>query len=391
MLQLLWLLLPVAAATGWWAGRRSARKNESLRASPGQFSGSEYFRGLNYLLNEQQDEAIEVFIRLVEVDSETIETHLALGNLFRRRGEVDRAIRIHQHLIARPNLSRDQRADALLELARDYMRAGVLDRAEGLFNELVRSRMHLAEASRQLLTIYESEREWQAAIDTARRLQRVSNRPMGVRIAHYYCELADEEYRRGGSKGAARLLGRALSADPACVRASILEGRLAMDAGNFRRAIRAWRRVEQQDAAFLPEVIEPLFDAMRRSEHASVLNAYLDRLRARYNSFSVIRAATRMIRDQEGDQAARAFFREQVARRPSLRGLREWVEMELEHTPESNRPSAEIILGMLDQLLESKPVYQCSQCGHQGRVLNWQCPSCRNWNTVKPIIGIEGE
>lgn len=390
MLELLWLLLPVAAASGWWAGRRSARPapGEVVR---GTRPPNDYFRGLNYLLNEQQDEAIEVFLRLVEVDSETIETHLALGNLFRRRGEVDRAIRIHQHLIARPNLAREHRAYALLELARDYMRAGVLDRAEGLFSELVNGRMHVVEASRQLLTIYEREREWRAAIETARKLQRASGRPMGHVIAHYWCELADAERRAGDGRAARSLAGKALSADPGSVRASILEGDLAMEDRQYRQAVRAFRRVESQDPAFLPEVIERLLETLARAEHPSVLTAYIDNLRDRYNGFSVVRAATRIIRQREGEAAARAFFREQMLRRPSLRGLREWVAMEVDHASERSRPGTEVVLDMLDRLLQSKPIYQCHQCGHQGKVLHWQCPSCRNWNSVKPIIGIEGE
>jgi len=390
VLELLWLLLPVAAASGWWAGRRSARHGQASRHQMAR-PPNEYFRGLNYLLNEQQDEAIEVFVRLVEVDSETIETHLALGSLFRRRGEVDRAIRLHQNLIARPNISRENRAYALLELARDYMRAGVLDRAEGLFSELVRNRNHIVEASRQLLTIYEREREWHAAIETARKLQRASGHDMGEVIAHYWCELGDTERRKGNPKVARKYAAKALSADPRSVRASMLEGDLAMDAGQYRQAVRAFRRVETQDAAFLPEVIERLLDALSRAEPVSVTRAYIDQLRGRYNGYSVVQAATRVIRHDEGDAAAREFFREQMLKRPSLRGLREWVSMELDHASERSRAGTEVVLDMLDRLLESKPVYQCHQCGHQGKVLHWQCPSCRTWNSVKPVIGIEGE
>lgn len=390
VLDLLWLLLPVAAASGWWAGRRSARRSGPDRAGMAR-PPSDYFRGLNYLLNEQPDKAIEVFLRLVEVDSETIETHLALGNLFRRRGEVDRAIRIHQNLIARPNLASEHRSYALLELARDYMRAGVLDRAEGLFSELVRNRNHVAEASRQLLTIYEREREWKAAIQTAERLQRVTGENQSDLIAHYWCELADAERRAGNDKAARKLARRALGADQDSVRASILEGEIAMDAKEYRQAVRAYRRVESQDPAFLPEVIERLLTALAEVEHAAALEAYIDRLRGRYNSITVIQTATQLIRQREGEHAARDFFREQLLKRPSLRGLREWVALELEHASERSRPGTEIVLDMLDRLLESKPVYQCNHCGYQGKHLHWQCPSCRSWNTVKPIIGIEGE
>ncbi|MEF8833901.1 MAG: lipopolysaccharide assembly protein LapB [Halofilum sp. (in: g-proteobacteria)] len=390
MLELLWLLLPVAAASGWWAGRRTASRPERGSGAANR-PPSEYFRGLNYLLNEQQDEAIEVFIRLVEVDSDTIETHLALGSLFRRRGEVDRAIRLHQNLIARPNLSKNNRSFALLELARDYMRAGVLDRAEGLFTELLRNRTHVVEASRQLLRIYEREREWHAAIETARKLQRRGGQSMGAVIAHYWCELADAERRAGNPKAARNFASKALAADPRSVRASILEGDLSMEEGRYRQALRAYRRVESQDPAFLPEVIDRLLDALARAENPSALMAYIDQLRGRYNGFSVIQAATRLIREREGENAAREFLREQVVRRPSLRGLREWVAWELEHASERNRARTQVVLDMLDRLLETKPIYKCQQCGHEGKVLHWQCPSCREWNTVKPIIGIEGE
>lgn len=390
MLELLWLLLPVAAASGWWAGRRSTRRDAAPETRPAGLS-DDYFRGLNYLLNEQQDEAIEVFIRLVEVDSETIETHLALANLFRRRGEVDRAIRIHQNLIARPNISRDNRNLALLELARDYMRAGVLDRAEGLFSDLLRSNVHVVESARRLLTIYEREREWDAAIETAQILQRASGDPMGTVIAHYWCELADADRRLGNTKGARNLAAKALSADPKSVRASMIEGDLALEGGQYRQAVSAFRRVESQDAAFLPEVIDRLLDALTKADQPSLLTSYIERLRDRYNGFSVVHAVTDLIRQREGEEAARSFFRDQMIKRPSLRGLREWVAMELEHASERSRPGTEVVLNMLERLVESKPIYQCHQCGYQGKILHWQCPSCRHWNTVKPIVGIEGE
>ncbi len=390
MLELLWLLLPLAAASGWWAGRRGAQRG-TVRSMRSSRPPSDYFRGLNYLLNEQQDEAIEVFIRLVEVDSDTIETHLALGSLFRRRGEVDRAIRLHQNLIARPNLSPDNRSFALLELARDYMRAGVLDRAEGLFSELVRKRAHVVESSRQLLRIYEREQEWHAAIETAHKLQRRSGHAMGDVVAHYWCELADAERRAGRTRAARNLASKALGADPRSVRASILEGDLAMAERRYRQAVRAFRRVESQDAAFLPEVIDRLLEALERAENATVLASYIDELRGRYNGFSVVQAATRLIREREGDDAAREFLRAQIMRRPSLRGLREWAAWELEYASERSRSGTEVVLDMLDQLIASKPIYHCHQCGLQGKVLHWQCPSCREWNSVKPIIGIEGE
>jgi lipopolysaccharide biosynthesis regulator YciM len=162
--ELLLLLLPVAAASGWIAARRSQRQERGKCVND---TSPVYFRGLNHLLNEEPDKAIDAFVEMLEVDSDTVETHLALGNLFRRRGEVERAIRIHQNLIARPALTREQRAQALLELGQDYMRAGLLDRAENLFRELKDTRLHVRQALKNLLVIYEKERDWQACLDTA--------------------------------------------------------------------------------------------------------------------------------------------------------------------------------------------------------------------------------
>src|SRR3990172_4271983 len=216
--DLLWLLLPLAAASGWYV----ARLEQKRRVQKSLDLPSAYFTGLNFLLNEQPDKAIEVFIRVLEVNSDTVETHLALGNLFRRRGEVERAIRIHQNLIARPTLDKEQRSQALLELGQDYFKAGLFDRAENLFLELAEIRAHSEQALRLLLHIYQQEKEWEKAISVVRKLARVSGRNMNSMIAHFYCELAEQDIARSNHPSARDRLGQALAADGECVRASIL-------------------------------------------------------------------------------------------------------------------------------------------------------------------------
>jgi lipopolysaccharide biosynthesis regulator YciM len=202
--DLLWLLLPLAAASGWLAARfeqkRHARQSFDLPSA--------YFKGLNFLLNEQPDKAIEVFMRVLEVNSDTVETHLALGNLFRRRGEVERAIRIHQNLIARPTLDKEQRSHALLELGQDYLKAGLFDRAENLFLELAEIRAHSEQALKLLLHIYQQEKEWEKAISITRKLARVSGKNLDEMIAHFYCELADHDYARKNYSAAREHLKR---------------------------------------------------------------------------------------------------------------------------------------------------------------------------------------
>jgi lipopolysaccharide biosynthesis regulator YciM len=253
-------LLPVAAFSGWLIGRRSSsNKKNSVRFD----LPSNYLKGLNYLLNEQQDKAIELFISMLDVDNDTVETHLALGSLFRRRGEVDRAIRIHQNLIARPTLSQLQRAQALSELGQDYMRAGLLDRAETLFSELVDKEPHSEAALQQLLDIYQQEKDWNKAIQISHLLENRTGQSRRAIVAQYYCETADELYRHGEPAKALKFIKKAMNEDVNCARASILEGTIEQEAGNIKAAIKAFHRIEHQDPELLPEVIQPLTDCYR--------------------------------------------------------------------------------------------------------------------------------
>ena len=388
MLELLWLLLPVAAASGWFAARRSR-----LRATPGRSGdlSSDYFRGLNYLLNEQPDKAIEVFIKMVEVDSDTVETHLALGNLFRRRGEVDRAIRIHQNLIARPTLNRDQRAQALLELGEDYMKAGLFDRAENLFLELTELNSHTERALRHLLDIYQQEQDWEKAIEIARRLEVISGTPMHDVVAQYYCELAQRALQDRDSGLALHNIKRALTFDRNCARASILLGELEVAKGDCKAAIRAYRKVADQDIEYLPEVIKPLRICYRDVGQTDAYDAFLRESLQHYDGISPILALAEEIRARDGEQAAVDFVIEQLRRRPSVRGLRWLINQSLDQSAGEARDTLTILHDLATKLLEGKAVYECHRCGFAGKQLHWQCPSCKSWNSVKPIQGVVGE
>jgi lipopolysaccharide biosynthesis regulator YciM len=389
MYEILWLLLPVAAASGWLAATRGTRGRPHGPARPSL--RSDYFKGLNYLLNEQPDKAIEVFVKVLEVDSETVETHLALGNLFRRRGEVDRAIRLHQNLIARERLTSQERAEALLELGQDYMRAGLLDRAEGLFRELVGSGIFADRALRQLTEIYQREKDWEKAVEAARELERISGRSHGQVISHYYCEQAEERRGEGDLRGALASVQRALDASSLCVRASLIEGHLQLALGEHRNAVRAFRRVEQQDPKYLPEVIEPLFEAFRQLGRPGDMVDYLGNLLERFGGISVILALADIKSHGEGEQAAITFLTEQMRRRPSVRGLDRLISMALAHVEGPSREYMLILEDLTTKLLENRPVYKCEHCGFAGRSLHWQCPGCSHWGTVKPIQGVEGE
>lgn len=388
MYDLLWLLLPVAAASGWIMAKRSLQKTNQSRSR--DFS-SDYFQGLNFLLNEQPDKAIEVFIRMLEVDSDTVETHLALGNLFRRRGEVDRAIRVHQNLIARPTLNKMQRSAALLELGQDYMRAGWLDRAESLFDELLENNLHTVPALRHLLDIYQQEKEWDKAISVARRLDNESGQSIKPMIAQFHCEQAEAALKKGDENAAGQLLKRALGFDKRCVRASLLQGRMAMRADNCKAALKSFRQVEEQDIEYLPEILEQVQQCYLNLDSIDAFKDYLRDIIGRYSGATPVLMLADLLASTQGDSVAAEFVTEQVRKRPSVRGLGRLIDLNLTNSTGKSKDDLQILRDLVQQLLSNKPIYKCSHCGFAGKSLHWQCPGCKEWNTVKPIHGIEGE
>ncbi len=388
MYDLLWLLLPLAAVSSWLLAKRDARL-KMIGAAPAL--SPDYFKGLNYLVNEQPDKAIECFVRMLEVDSDTVEIHLAVGNLFRQRGEVDRAIRIHQNLITRATLSKSQRAQSLLELALDYMRAGLFDRAESLCKELIGMEARTGRALALLSDIYQQEKEWEQAITVTRRLQEKTGQPMEQAIAQFYCELA-EQAREAGNVGEARgKIKEALTVDPGCVRASIILGEMAAAAGDCRQAIRAYQQVEGQDPDYLPEVIPNLVGSYRQCEAADELLDYLQKLFAERGGVTVLLALVELIEQERGKTEAVCFLRQHLHSHPSLRGAARLMAMGLNSGDEEARDTLILLNETVVKTLEEKPVYQCTQCGFAGKSLHWRCPGCKRWNTVKPIQGLEGE
>ena len=390
-LEVLWLLLPVAAGTGWLAARGATRRTSRKRERGGL--RSDYFQGINYLLNEQPDKAIEVFIKLIEVDSETVETHLALGNLYRRRGDVDRAIRIHQNLIARESLNVSQRTEALLELGQDYMSAGLLDRAEDLFSELAEDADYRVQALRQLIDIYEQEKDWPKAITSARRLEKATGNQLGWIIAHYCCEQAGRHCDEGDLDRALKHVQQARNMHAACVRASLIEADIHADRGEHERAIRSLQRVEEQDPDFLPETVGRLHRSYQALERIDALDNYLTRLMNRYGWISVTLTLADIKRESCGRREAIRFITERLRQRASVRGLDRLLDLEIEDQRDAGATSEqlEILKGLTGELLFERPVYKCRHCGFPAKSLHWQCPSCKHWTSIRSIQGVEGE
>ena len=391
---LLFVLLMAAVAIGWLLGRRERQRNQDTAAS--STLSRDYFVGLNYLLNEQPDRAIETFVGTLEVNSETIDTHITLGNLFRTRGEADRAARIHQNLLARPTLTTRQSDQVQLELARDFFHLGLHDRSERLLQQLIRESHHddFRQAAKHLLAdLFDREGEWQAAFEVAYPHMIREHDDVRRAAAHWLCEQADQE-RHSASPGLARKhLRRALSIDPHCVRANLLLASLAQDTGHYRDAVKILKRIPDQDLDMMPVMLEPLKHAYSMLDDETGLVACLQELLERAHVTSLIILLAETLRRRDGLQAAIELVSEQLSRAPSLGALDYLLDLYQQQQQELGLPDNRLLLlkQHTHSLLSVRPRHRCRRCGFAGQPLHWQCPSCRSWGTTRPITGIEGE
>ncbi|HTY04073.1 MAG TPA: lipopolysaccharide assembly protein LapB [Rhodocyclaceae bacterium] len=379
-IELWWLLaLPAFFTLGWVAARIDIRQvMRESRALP-----RSYFKGLNFLLNEQPDKAIEAFLEAARVDPETVELHFALGSLFRRRGETDRAIRVHQNLVERDGLREDQRLSALAELGHDYLKAGLLDRAEDIFVKLRGTALD-EDALRGLLEIYQQEKEWQKAIEIAETMPNHADHIWQKDIAEFHCELASNGILHGRHDEAHRHLDAALAANRRCVRATILLGDLALAEGRREDAIEAWTRVEQQNPTYLSLVADKLMNALReagRSDHGShLLRGYLDR----HSSLDLLDGAFQAELESAGSQAAYKLVRGELQRNPTLLGLDKLLEARVLIAPPEQRSDLELVKNLIHGHTRRVARYRCDNCGFKARQFHWRCPACGGWETFPP-------
>jgi len=333
MHALLWLLLPIAAASGWWMARYSERKKKTRSRA---MLNSAYGQGLNYLLNEQPDKASEVLIQMVEVDPDTVELHLALGSLFRQRGEVDHAIAVHQNIIARSKLSNVLRNQASLELARDFLKAGLLDRAELLLLSLLKRKEYEKVVCQYLIELYEQVKEWSKALEIGERLVTLDSDAWKPRLAQYHCEIGDAALQRHDFDLALQEADRAWTMDPNCVRATLLMGNVYELKEDYHSAIETYRYVEEQNPCLMPEVTGEIRNCYRRLGRRENWEDYLNGLVERHSYLE-------FLQNNQMEQ-------------------------------------------QLQKLAAQQLRYRCDECGFTGRKLFWRCPGCQSWSSVKPIL-----
>ncbi|MDP2560333.1 lipopolysaccharide assembly protein LapB [Psychrobium sp. 1_MG-2023] len=384
MFELLFLLLPIAAAYGWYMGRRSAGHQHKRHAS--DYSKS-YVAGLNYLLSDQPDKAVDQFIALVEVDNETIETHLALGRLFRQRGEVDRSLRVHQNLLARPNLTDHQRDNALYELGNDYLQAGLIDRSLEIFTELSVSKEFGERALHHLVSLYQQTKDWQLAIQTAQKLGQRGNGCLTRALAHFYCELYLEQDSQDIS-----LLKTALSTDPGCVRARLILGKHYLDNNKLADCQLVIDQFLAQDIDYFREAIDLFIQCYhQRNQNEQLVQKFDDALQ-KGAGIATLLAKLQIMQPKLSQQQLEQTITDHLIQAPSINGFHELMLIQLNDAEEGRaKDSLNHLRVLVGEQLKIRPRYRCKSCGFSARNIHWQCPSCQGWGSIKPIRGLDGD
>lgn len=379
---LLLILLPLAAASGWFVARMRPPEEEEARLDP------QLAKGLGLLVNNQTDAAIDLFMNIAEAEPETVELQLTLGNLFRRRGEIDRALRVHHQLSQNTNLPPLQRNRARFELAGDYLRAGIMDRAQALFRELADQGIFLEASLKALIRIHEQQRDWSSAIDTLRWLSSAKGRDFGATIAHYYCEQADSARRAGDDKDIDKLLKKARQADVNNPRVAMMRAERYVAAGELQSAFDVLLQIPAADARFIPEVVQRIAKLHERLGNDEAMVRALAELAQRKEGVSAAVALAHW-REEHGEQGLETLLDE-------IRQFPNWIAMqaalELPWPENETGPEFQELLkalrGALDPLLSRRIRYLCDSCGYGSGMLNWQCPSCKNWGSQAPVADL---
>ena len=380
----LFLLLPVAYLFGWLKGR--GHHNSSYQ-DPSQTLSSDYFKGLNYLLSDQQDRALPVFLQLVQVDNDTIETHLAIATIYRRRGDYDKAIEIHQNLIAKPSLSAKYRSKALLELGRDYLTAGLFDRAEGLFDDVIKNGFYDQEAYEFKLTIYQQEKDWLEAVNVAKTLIHNGDSSITGLISLFYCELSEQSFLKGNIKQAEQYIKDALAYDSDCIRALICRARYAVSLKKYKEAIKVIKQIQQIDSDYFPAVLSECVTSYRELGKVKDLTDYLRYVEKQNVNLTMMDTISSLLSEIKDDEAAQSYLQEQLSLAPNITGLASFAMLMNKKANYSCDEYYQEIQKVILKMIPKSDQFQCNKCGYTSGKLNWQCPSCHEWGETKPLIG----
>jgi len=389
MIEALFLLLPVAAAYGWVMGRNSLRNTQRKQSS---ILANHYYKGLNFLLSDEPDKAVDTLIKMISVNNDTIETHIAMGNFFRHRGELDRAIRVHQNLISRDEISKKQEALALVELGTDYLLAGFLERAEGVFIQLLENDKHFGVAQQKLFSIYQVTKEWNKAVELASRSLKIrpNDEHLYLLLSHFYCEQALSLVEEGKLDEAQLTLKKAVMVEGKQIRAWLELGKLAVKQEEFVQAMDYLTEIPKRDLDWLSEAIPLLETSASKTGSWDKLETILEPYWQKCAS-SYIAKVNIIARKGDIEPAVDTLLK-QLKNHPTMRGFKSLLSLYRQMlSDERTQTSIDHLNELIDKQIAQRPKYRCHSCGFSGRQLYWLCPSCKKWSVIKPIKGLDGE
>lgn len=389
MIEALFLLLPVAAAYGWVMGRNSLRNTQRKQSS---ILATHYYKGLNFLLSDEPDKAVDTLIKMISVNNDTIETHIAMGNFFRHRGELDRAIRVHQNLISRDEISKRQEALALVELGTDYLLAGFLERAEGVFIQLLENEKHFGIAQQKLFNIYQVTKEWNKAVELANRSLKITpgDEHLYLLLSHFYCEQALMFIEEDNIEEAEETLKKAVMVEGKQIRAWLELGKLAVKKEEFTEAMNYLTEIPKRDLDWLSEAIPLLETSASKTDSWDKLEKILEPYWQKCAS-SYIAKVNIIARKGEIEPAVDILLK-QLENHPTMRGFKSLLSLYRQMLiDERTQTSIDHLNKLIDKQIAQRPKYRCHSCGFAGRQLYWLCPSCKKWSVIKPIKGLDGE
>lgn len=384
MFELFFLLLPIAAGYGWYMGQRSAQQNFQKDSS--RFS-REYVDGVSFLLSNQEDKAVDIFLELIKDENDTIEAHLTLGNLFRSRGEVDRAIRIHQALAESTSLNYEQKLLALQQLGLDYMAAGFYDRAEKLFNKLVDENDYKLTALQQLLMIYQTMKEWDKGIDIAEKLVKLGKVEYRMEIAQFHCELALIALTQDEVNKAQAILKKAENINKQCARVSLMFGRIYIEQQSYQQGVDALEKILEQDKELINEALPLIKQGYYHIGREDIWKQFLERCVIEEAGEEAELMLADIIEKEEGKSIAQSYIQQVLNRHPNMRDFSRLINYYIDDAEEGRAKEGLVLLkGIIEQHVDSVADYSCRKCGFTTNTLYWLCPACRHWSTIKPII-----
>ncbi|WP_019027925.1 lipopolysaccharide assembly protein LapB [Colwellia piezophila] len=388
MIELLFLLLPVAMAYGWFMGRNSIKQNQQTAK---QDLSIKYSTGLNYLLSNQQDKAIDSLLDALKVEDDSVEAHFAMANLFRKRGELDRALKVHEHLVRLTHLPTKDKQQAVFELGKDFLSAGLYDRAETMFTKLLKSKDYGLKSLSYLLKIFQSTKDWQHGIDRQKLIVKHNDKRILHTLANFYCELATTAFEQDEFIAVIELLEQALILDPNSCRANWLMAKIYENHQQCELAAKCYQAIYKQDNEFFPDVIEQMLACYTRLDELDQFYSFIKKVYDETAGSGALICYLSHVENKHGKKKALEFMVSALKRRPTIRGFEHFVNMQMTQADDVSNASLDLIKELIGEYLKIKHRYSCRSCGFNSQIHYWSCPSCHEWEQLKPVRGLEGE